>query len=163
MLMYGNSMNIIDTGVVYNLTSMREGLYNLSTLIPPNEIGRFEGRDFDLAYANYILMNDFVFVEFFGIIYALYNNADVYIVISEDDWSENLVESLFKLIQQRYGYNGVKINSFDDYLFLVNSSNSGEFSSFDFYIRNLDEDKERYSLLTTVLRIRNGENVIKNE
>lgn len=163
MLMYGNSMNIIDTGIVYNLTSMREGLCNLPTLIPPNEIGRFEGKDFDIAYANYILMNDFVFIEFFGIVYALYNNTDVYIVISDDDWSENLVESLFKLIQQRYGYNGAKINSFDDYLFLSNSSNSGEFGSFDFYIRNLDEDKERYSLLTTVLRIRNGENVIKDE
>lgn len=158
MLMYGDSMNIIDTGLVFNLTSMKEGLSNLQSLIPPNEIGRFEGRDFDIAYANYILNNDFVFLNFFEIIYALYNNLDVYIVISNDDWSENLIESLMKLIQQRYGYNGARINSFEDYLFLLNSNDSG-FGTFDFYIKNLDEDKERYSLLTTALRIRNGEKV----
>lgn len=158
MLMYGNSMNIIDTGLVFNLTSMKEGLDNLQSLIPPNEIGRFEGRDFDIAYANYILNNDFVFLNFFEIIYALYNNLDVYIVISNDDWSENLIESLMKLIQQRYGYNGARINSFEDYLFLLNSNDSG-FGTFDFYIKNLDEDKERYSLLSTALRIRNGEKV----
>lgn len=156
--MYGDSMNIIDTGLVFNLTSMKEGFSNLQSLIPPNEIGRFEGRDFDIVYANYILNNDFVFLNFFEIIYALYINLDVYIVISNDDWSENLIESLMKLIQQRYGYNGARINSFEDYLFLLNSNDSG-FGTFDFYIKNLDEDKERYSLLTTALRIRNGEKV----
>ena len=160
MLMYGDSTNIIDTGLVFNLTSMKEGLRNLQSLIPPNEIGRFEGRDFDIAYANYILMNDFVFLDFFEIIYALYNNLDVYIVVSNDDWSENLIESLMKLIQQRYGYNGTRINSFDDYLFLINySSNNSEFGTFDFYIKNLDQDKERFSMLSTVLKIRNGEKI----
>lgn len=157
MLMYGNSANIIDTGLIYNLTSMKEGLNTLKVLIPPNEIGRFEGRDFDIAYANYILNNDFVFVNFFEIIFALYNNLDIYIVVSDDDWSENLIESLMKLIQQRYGYNGIRINSFDDYLFYLNSPYNSEFNCYDFYIKNLDADKERYSILTTVFRIRNGE------
>ena len=65
MLMYGESRDDIlgigfaGAGMIYNLSSLREGFNTLRLLIPPNEIGRFTDRDFDIAYANYILNNDY--------------------------------------------------------------------------------------------------------
>lgn len=155
MLMYGDFRNVIDNGFVYNLTSMREGFTRLPLLIPPNEIGRSSGREFDISYANYILGNDFVFKSFFDIIYALYGGLDVYLIIDESDWSENLVESLLKLIQQRYGYNAIKINCFDDYLQAYNSKYVSEFNPY-YGLQNLDMDKERYAYFVESQRIRNG-------
>ena len=99
MLMYGESRDDIlgigfaGMGVIYNLSSLREGFNTLRLLIPPNEIGRFTDRDFDIAYANYILNNDAVFCEFFQIIYNLYLGYDVFILASSEDWSENILES----------------------------------------------------------------------
>ena len=161
MLMYGNAINVINTGIVFNLTSMKEGFPRLPRLIPPNDIGRFTGRDFDLAYANYIMSNDFIFKEFFDIVYSLYMGTDVYIIISEDEWSENLIESLLKLIQQRYGYNAGRINYIDDYYFMFNSKNYNDFDP-RFGIANLDTDKERYTYIVESLRIKSGEPLIIN-
>lgn len=150
MLFYGNSFNIVtdDETVVFNLTSYRENIPKLDLLLPPREIGHFVDRDFDIAYMNYILGNDRVFYQFFGsIIMNLYLGFNVYIAISDEDWSINLIESLLKLIQQRYGYNGLRINDISDYTSAIESGNSK--SGFDkFYgLANLDLDKNRYSLL----------------
>ena len=47
MLMYGESRDDIlgigfaGAGMIYNLSSLREGFNTLRLLIPPNEIGRF--------------------------------------------------------------------------------------------------------------------------
>ena len=146
MLFYGDSSNIVMEAKVFNLTSMKEGYPALSRLIPPNYIGLFTDREFDIQYANYIMSNDYIFFEFFTIIYSLYSGEDVYIIVSNEDWSENLIESLLKLIQQRYGYNGTRINCFYDY---INIKNSKYFDTFapGYGIQNLDMDKERYSII----------------
>ena len=155
MLFYGNSLNIIDNSIVFNITSFKEGYVRLPALIPPNELGRFTGRDFDIIYADYILNNDFVFKQFFDIIYSLYTGQDVYLIMSEEDWSENLVESIIKLIQQRSGYVSYKINCFEDFLYAKNSSFCPDFNNY-FGVYNLDIDKERYTYIIESQRIRNG-------
>lgn len=160
MLMYGVARDDIlairfsGTGVVYNLTSMREGMTNLRLLIPPNIIGRFTDREFDIAYADYIMNNDNIFCEFFQIIYNLYIGNDVFILASEEDWSENILESLLKLIQQRYGYNSVRIDSDDDYIFAANNMSFGFAPGYGLY--NLDQDKERFSYLMENARLQTG-------
>ena len=154
MLMYGEAY-CVSGDVVYNLTSLKEGYQRLYSLIPPNELGRFTGKEFDIAYMNYIINNDFVFFEFFQIIYNLYIGKDVYIIVSSDDWSENLVESLIKFIQQRYGYNATKISSFDDYIYSANSKYIAGFTP-GYGLMNLDIDKERYSYILEAIKIRNG-------
>ena len=67
MLMYGppqsTNLTFSGKGVVYNLTSMKEGFVRLAALIPPNEFGRFTDRDFDILYADYIMGNDIIFCE----------------------------------------------------------------------------------------------------
>lgn len=166
MLMYGVGRDDIlgikfaGEGVIYNLTSLREGFNSLYLLIPPNDIGRFTDRDFDIAYANYIMNNDNVFCEFFQIIYNLYIGKDVFIIVSEENWSENILESLLKLIQQRYGYNAVRIDSDDDYIFARNNM------TFDFAygygLYNLDQDKERFTYLIENFRIHNNGSMLYN-
>ena len=139
---------------MYNLSSMREGFISLQPLIPPNTIGRLTDREFDIAYANYIMSNDTLFCIFFQIIYNLYIGKDVFIIVSTEDWSENLLESLLKLIQQRYGYNAVLINTEADYLYAVTSMNF-EFAP-GYGIFNLDQDKERFTTLIEQYRIANN-------
>ena len=160
MLMFGSArddiLNIgfVGTGVIYNLSSLREGFNTLSLLIPPNEIGRFTDRDFDIAYCNYVINNDTVFCQFFQIIYNLYLGYDVFILASEEDWSENILESLLKIIQQRYGYNAVRIDSDEDYIFARNNMTFDFDPRFGIY--NLDQDKERFSYLIESFRINNS-------
>lgn len=163
MLMYGNANNIIDSGFVYNITSLREGLTNLNLLIPPNSIGLFTGVDFDIAYMNYIFCNDVVFKQFFDIIYSMYIGNDVYLVISDtDDWAENLIESLIKLIQQRYNVIAYRINCFEDFIYFNNVRDKhSDFS--DFGLINLDQDKERYTYIVEAERIRCGGKVILDD
>lgn len=158
MLMYGPAsaadIKFGGKGVMYNLSSMREGFISLQALIPPNTIGRLTDREFDIAYANYIMSNDTIFCIFFQIIYNLYIGKDVFIIVSTEDWSENLLESLLKLIQQRYGYNGVLINTEADYLYAITSMSFGFAPGYGIY--NLDQDKERFTTLIEQYRIANN-------
>lgn len=147
MLFYGNSqcVHFVDARF-FNISGMVEGYENLGALIPPNTIGHLVDKDFDIAYMNYIMSNDMVFASFFKIIHCLYVGQDVYLICDDADWSENLVESILKLIQQRYGYNGHHISSFEDYLYCKN----GTEDSFnpEYGIANLDIDRDRYAMIS---------------
>lgn len=147
MLFYGSfkCTNIPQNTIVYNLTSLNESLPRLRLLVPPGNVGYLDSRDFDIAYMNYIFNNNNVFIEFFQIIYNLYMGNDVYITIIDGiDWSENLIESLLKLIQQRYGYNAYRIEYYADYQEAIKHH-----SDFDpgYGLMNLDMDKQRYTML----------------
>lgn len=148
MLYYGNAKNIQDQCVVLNFTSYIEG-YRRLNLIPPNSLGASSEYDFDVLYMQYIMSNDMIFAEFFTIINLLYMGNDVYIIISDDDWSETLIESLLKLIQQRYGYNAVRVDNLDDVIY-------SEPTDFDrsFGIFNLDEDLDRYSYIIESIKVK---------
>lgn len=151
MLMYTdsntmNSLRLIDERTsIYNLSTFREDFVTLRLLIPPNNIGRFTDMDFDIAYMNYILGNDMIFCEFFRIIYDLYIGKDVILLASKEDWSENILESLLKLIQQRYGYNAILLDSDEDYIYAKNEGVGGFIQGYGLY--NLDQDKERFTYL----------------
>ena len=159
MLMYGTAFcynyAMSENCIPFNITSLKEGVVNLSYLIPPNNLGHLDTRDFDIQYANYIMSNDIVFKQFFDIIYCLYLGKDVYLMMDPSDWSENIIESILKLIQQRYGYDATLITCFDDFVFASNTVNIPRFNPY-FGIMNLDQDKERYSYIIESERIRNG-------
>lgn len=160
MLYYGSGNYIPDDCKVFNLNSMKEGYSRFKYLLPPNELGKYIDKDFDIAYFNYIFQNNNVFVEFFSIIYEIYTNNDVFIIVDESmDWSENIAESLFKVIQQRYGYNACRINSLDDHLWNMNSSSLPQFNP-QWGIYNLDIDKQRYSILIEAARLQAGGDLI---
>lgn len=148
LLMYGNA-NILDIDssfdyhCIFNLASYKAG-FNILNIIPPNELGRSDSNDFDIAYFNYIMYNDGVFVDFFRVIYYLYMGKDVYIMACEEDWAENLLESVLKMIQQRYGINAIRIT--DDYDYMDAKLNY-DMKFADYGRMNLDADRDRFIYL----------------
>lgn len=160
MLYYGDGTYIPDDCKVFNLNSMKEGYPRFRYLLPPNSLGQYVDRDFDIAYYNYLFNNDPVFMEFFSIIYELYIGSDIFIIVDEVmDWTENLSESLFKAIQQRYGYNAVRVNSLEDYIWVKNSSHFPKFNAY-YGLHNLDIDRDRYTYLVESERLRAGGELI---
>ena len=75
------------------------------------------------------------------------------------DWAENIAESLFKAIQQRYGYNAYRVNSLDDYLWVKNSGSLPQFNPY-WGIYNLDIDRNRYSILIESARLKAGGDMV---
>jgi hypothetical protein len=150
MLLYGDARNIQDQCVVLNYTSYIEG-YRRLNLLPPNSLGASSDYQFDQLYMQYILSNDALFIEFFSLIEMLRNGRDVYIIVSNDDWSEQLIESLLKLIQQRYGYNATRINCFEDLI----TAEPGNFNS-SYGLFNYDTDADRYTDLVMRIRLAQG-------
>ena len=145
MLMYGDGMAIKDileipNTKVYNFSSLREGFPRLN-LMPPHNLGANSEYDFDVKYMEYILGNDLIFMNFMVIMIELYNGNNVYLMVSNDEWSCLLIDSLMKLIQQRYGINGARIENMEDYSY----ANESTFT--DYGIFNMDQDKERYTYL----------------
>ena len=126
---------------IYNISSLLEGYIKLNIL--PYPVRYSDEKEFDLAYALYILEHDNVFFDMMKIIYNLYIGNDVYLLITIDQFSEIVTESLLKFIQQRYGYIGNRINDPEDLETLV----PGDFTLFGVF--NLDQDKERFSYLIT--------------
>ena len=156
MLMYGYGGIIKDiiemnNTKIYNFSSLREGFPRLN-LMPPHNLGANTEYEFDVKYMNYIFSNDIVFMNFMTIIMDLYNGFSVYLLISEDDWSQLLIDSLMKLIQQRYGINGVMVNSLEDFQFAKDDTFE------DYGIYNLDQDKERYSYIDQQFKMIGAEN-----
>jgi hypothetical protein len=81
----------------------------------------------------------------------LYNGIDIFIVVSEDDWSQTITESLLKLIQQRYGIIAACINNVDD---LLSAEDIGFAEGYGIY--NLDNDIERYNYIYQDYKVKNG-------
>lgn len=124
---------------VFNLSSLKEG-YEKLHILPLNNIQTYDEAEFDILYANMILSNDHMFMEFFKIIESLYIGQNVCILVGENHTFEYITESLMKLIQQRYGYicNYIyDINDIDD----IEKQERSDFSLMGLY--NLDIDKER--------------------
>lgn len=147
MLMYGDYLaarKVIrkPNTKIYNFTSLNEDFTQRLYLLPPNSLGANSEYDFDLKYANWIFNNDNNFIIFMNLVMDIYNNFNVFIVISEDDWSLVLVESLMKLLQQRYGLSSLYVKTEEDILY-------GDDCEFEvgFGMANLDQDKERYATL----------------
>lgn len=127
--------------VILNLSSLVEG-YERVHLVPSIHTQYNNDKEFDLAYANYIFSNDNIFMEFMKIMFPLYNGADVFLLVSRNENTHDIItESLCKLIQQRYGYNYQLINHRDD----IDYYDDSNFSIYG--IQTFDMDKERMTYL----------------
>lgn len=131
----------IDKFVVLNLSSLAEGFERVH-LVPSISASYNDDKQFDIDYANYIFSNNFTFMEFMKIVYPLYTGADVFLLVSRNENTHDIItESLCKLIQQRYGYNYQLLNNKDDIDYYDDSN-------FNIYgIQTFDMDKERMTYL----------------
>lgn len=127
--------------VILNLSSLAEG-YERVHLVPSISARYNDDKQFDIDYANYIFSNDLIFMEFMKIVYPLYIGADVFLLVSRNENTHDIItESLCKLIQQRYGYNYQLLNDKDDIDYYDDSN-------FNIYgIQTFDMDKERMTYL----------------
>ena len=132
-----------DNWVILNFNSYLEGYDRVNLIVPTHNdiINPMENKNFDIQYVNYILNNDYAFMEFMKIIMPLYMGANVFVLISKNDIFEYISESLQKFIQTRYGLIPSVINEPGDLEYVEDTS----FNIFG--VANLDIDKERYTLL----------------
>lgn len=131
----------IEKFTILNLSSLVEGFQRVH-LVPSIPTQYNNDKEFDIAYSNYIFSNDSVFIEFMKIIYPLYIGQDVFLLVSRNENTYDLItESLCKLIQQRYGYNYQLLNNKED----INYYDDSNFSIYG--LQTLDLDKERMSYL----------------
>lgn len=149
MLMYGSATMadyVFDKPniKICNLTSLAERYSNYRIpLMPPHNLGSSNEYEFDVNYMHWILDNDYNFVIFMqNIIIPLYTGIDVFLIISDDEWSEIISESLLKLIQQRYGVIAVYAKEVDDVLYAEECNFAEGYGIF-----NLDTDVERFEKL----------------
>lgn len=140
MLVFSTFKNLIanETDIIFNLSSLREG-YDRISLLPQSSL-KYDIKEFDLEYYNYIMNNDNVFFELMKVITPLYNGQNVFLLIGEGEVYDFVAESLQKMIQQRYGINSYFINDKEDYEDIKDKTN---FSIQGLY--NFDIDKEKYT------------------
>lgn len=102
-------------------------------------------KNFDTLYKDIIFGNDKYFTSFFSIIFDLYYNTNVVLVVDfSRKNSEFIMESLTKLIQQVYEYDSIYIYKEEDIEGI--KDNKAEFGITGLY--NLGIDMNRYVLLT---------------
>lgn len=141
--------------IIYNLSSYIETIQKIY-LLPPSEIADsfLDEKSFDMQYANFILNDDFSFMELMKIIIPIYEGKDVLLLISES--LEHITESLMKFISGRYGIISYLVYEKEDLEYL----NESDFSLNGLY--NLDIDKNRYSIIYTKMNM-NNEGVLRYE
>lgn len=139
--------------IILNLSSLAEGFERVH-LVPSIPTMYNNDKEFDIAYANYIFSNDYTFMEFMKIVYSLYLGYDVFLLVSRNENTHDIItESLCKLIQQRYGYNYQLLNTNDD----IDYYDDSGFSLIG--IQTFDQDKERM----TYLSVRSNPQIIEDD
>ena len=156
MLIIGNKECIPDNYkgnyVIFSLLLDRTG-YPPLDILPPANVVNYGDREFDILYLDWIFNNDSVFFEFFNkVVYNLYLGFNVYIICERNDLFDPTLESILKIVQQRYGYNGAMINEPEDFDYL----NQDETFSITGLV-NLDNDKERFARIYTTFNAYKGQ------
>ena len=118
----------------YNLSSYYSDVPTLNMLIPsidyiPEE--SLEGDmvycpSFDLSYHGFIIENPEAFCQFMSIIIPAYMSPEtmVQVYINHSEYRDAILESLVKLIQQRYGFNAYIVNELSDFMYADDSDMS---------------------------------------
>lgn len=100
--------------VILNLSSLYSGYINISHLIAKiSPINNTElpmpefvnSVEFDMQYASAVLNTPELFGSLINIMLRAYEGYLVCILVQRDPYRDAVMESLIKLIQQRYGYN----------------------------------------------------------
>jgi len=109
--------------VILNLSSFYSGYINITHLIakisPINNTGLpmpefVNSVEFDIQYASAVLNDPLLFGSLINIMLRAYEGYLVCILVQRDPYRDAVMESLIKLIQQRYGYNCWIIEDPDD-------------------------------------------------
>lgn len=132
--------------VKFNLSSYYTSMPTLEALVqlPQNAFEELtkDENNFDQIYQQYIFTNDIAFVQFMNLIVPISMQPDcmVQVLIQYSNYRDSILESLIKIIQQRYGYNSLYIvNTEEDLLYTEES----DFSIPGLFV--LDQDLKRWA------------------
>ena len=156
MLFYGDLKNAELIGddpryKIYNFSGFAEK-YEKLQLIPPNDLGATNEYEYDVKYYHWIMDIDTNFTKMFQVVLQLINGVSVYLLTTDEYWSDSLIESFLKLLQQRYGLVGTCISSNDGnpYSMMDDILYASECKLDPVYgIRNFDEDNLRYQYIVS--------------
>lgn len=123
---------------VYNLCSFYEGLQNID-LVPPFRIIDTGSNEADLAYMQWIFGNEVPYNNFMDIICKLHEHHKICIMVMPDDDVSSIVESLQKLISERYGIISNNVYSIEDWYNLEDIGPSTREQMWNF-----DKDRDAY-------------------
>lgn len=130
-----NFMNLCALGTSVN------GIWPINTIFQAAEVGSIE---FDRSYYNYLINCNEAFVSFMLIIMGDYFNDGTFVLTDlNNELVYNMVDSIVKIIQIRYGLNCSIIQTEEDLNYISESEMSEE------GYRQFMIDKERYTYLTT--------------
>lgn len=132
-----NQIDMSNT-VLLNYSSYIEGIERIN-LIPSVYGYDRTSVEFDKFYFSFIYDNDDNFMEFSKIFMSLYYGKDVVLLATRDESIfDDILESLLKLIQQRFGITASYVENIED----ISCVEDVEFSVQGLF--NLDIDKERF-------------------
>jgi hypothetical protein len=146
---------IADDRPPFNVFSILDYGYRLDKLAPLNEFLEYLKEDetgdtnsiqFDQKYAQYILGNDEAFIAFMSIMSKVIDEEDTIVISNYNSPAlMPIIDSLLKLIQQRYGINAFIVNTVDDL-----ESIHLKYNEFGSYQQQLlySSDVERFAKLT---------------
>lgn len=158
MLVFGPSSAMpIDQGfMIYNLSSLYEGIPRLPGLIFPVTQPIYDEYAFDMWYYGYVLNDPIAFSSLMTIMISLYNTGKVYVCIS-DYMSDSTIslfnESFMKIIQQRYFVNCNIINDASDLEYIP--KDGCDFMTSE-GLQNFDQDKQRHIFEQVQNAVRTG-------
>ena len=111
-----------DGYLIFNLSSLYSGYINITNLLtsinymtqPGMYNDYINSVEFDIQYSTTIFNTPQLFHSLMQIMYCVYNNINAYVLIQRDPYRDSIMESIIKLIQQRYGYLCWLIEDIDD-------------------------------------------------
>ena len=96
-----------------SLAPLTTNMYNMNQSGLPTNI-YVDTVEFDMQYANAIFRDDKMFEAFMSIMIPVHEGVNVILLVHRDPYRDSLMESIIKLIQQRYGYNSWIVEDVDD-------------------------------------------------
>lgn len=145
----------INICIPFNYSGMKEDITQLGLLpdieIPDYGDGPIFDKDFDMQYYEWIFSSELRFCRLMHMLETMHNGAEIFIVVSEDSWTNVLTESFFDVLHQRYGIRPYHINSIEDIAYVTETDFDPTFG-----IRNFNNDIVRYNDLKEINRINNG-------
>lgn len=134
---------------IFNLSSCYSGYIDITMLAKLSCINEtymsmpafVNSLEFDLQYASNIINLPHMFNDFMKVMSSAFEGDLVIILVYRDPYRDAIMESLIKLIQQRYGYNCWIIEDKDD----IESIREEQFIPYG--LINLENDLRKYDQL----------------
>lgn len=129
---------------VFNIFSFVEGVPQLTNLLPRG-LDTSTEEQFDQTYFNYIMTNDFAFIDMMYIVMEIYKGNNVYLIINDTPFYNKLVESLVEILKQRYGIIPYFVSEMPDYDSIMSHPDQTTFSTQGLIVA--DMDRQRFMML----------------